>query len=84
MTLDRIDIASIRLSAELGAEQTPSAPIGWPSLVRMDAVDASIDWRRKIGADVPVDASGPRFPMFWAIPRHPEPVYAKGASESPH
>ena len=40
MTIDRIYIASIRFSAELGAEQTPSAPIGWPSLVRMDAVDA--------------------------------------------
>ena len=71
VTIDRIYIASIRFSAELGAEQTPSAPIGWPSLVRMDAVDASIGWHRQIGADVPVGASGPRFPMFWAIPRHP-------------
>ena len=68
MTLDRIYVASIRFSAELGAEQTPSAPIGWLSLVRMDAVDVSIDWRRQIGADVPVGASGPRFPMFGAIP----------------
>ena len=71
MTLDRIYIASIRFSAELGAEQTPSAPIGWLSLVRMDAVDASIDRRKQIGADVPVGASAPRFPIFRAIPRHP-------------
>ena len=39
VTIDRIYIASIRFSAESGAEQTTSAPIGWPSLVRMDAVD---------------------------------------------
>ena len=71
VTIDRIYIASIRFSAESGAEQTPSAPIGWPSLVRMDAVDVSIDWRRQIGSDVPVGASAPRFPMFRAIPRHP-------------
>ena len=36
VTTDRIYITSIRFSAELGAEQTPSAPIGWLSLVRMD------------------------------------------------
>ena len=40
VTLGRIYIASIRFSAELGAEQTPSGPIGWTSLVRVDAVDA--------------------------------------------
>ena len=40
VTLDRIYIASIRFSAELGAEQTLSTPIGWLSLVRMDTVDA--------------------------------------------
>ena len=40
VTIDGIYIASIRFSAELGAEQTPSSPIGWLSLVRMDAVDA--------------------------------------------
>ena len=71
VTIDRIYIASISFSAESGAEQTPSAPIGWPSRVRMDNVDASIDRRKQIGADVPVGASAPRFPMFRAIPRHP-------------
>ena len=40
VTLDRICIASIRFSAESGVEQTPSAPIGWPSMVQMDAMDA--------------------------------------------
>ena len=71
MTIDRIYIASITFSAESGAEQTLSAPIGWLSLVQMDAVDVSIDWCRQIGSDVPVGASAPQFPMFQAIPRHP-------------
>ena len=30
----------------------------------MDAVDASIDRRKQIGADVPVGASAPDFPFF--------------------
>ena len=40
VTLDRIYIASIRFSVELGVEHTSSAPIGWPSLVQMGAMDA--------------------------------------------
>ena len=40
VTLDSIYIASIRFSAESGAEQTPSTKIGWPLLVQMDAVGA--------------------------------------------
>ena len=44
----RIYIASIRFSAESGAKQTPSVPIGWPSLVQMDAVDNG-DWFPWIG-----------------------------------
>ena len=72
----RKDTARVdQISCRIGCPETPSAPIGWPELSQMDAMDAGIDWHRQIESDVPVSA--PQFPMLWASPRHPDKVYAE-------